>query len=109
MREKKIHIPINGVVEPDFLDYLNKKFKRWNNLYEQGNILGTREIVNFEATVQGAKLNAHFGFEPVSHRGRDAEGQECFTFSIYRNREAVKTGKPAYHFVTKIYSDSKEV
>lgn len=108
MGEKKTHTPINGVVEPDFLEYLNKKFQQWNDFYEQGISLGSREIANFATTVQGARLNAHFGFEPVSYRGLDAEGQECFTLSIYYNREAVKTGKPVYHFSTKIYSGSEE-
>lgn len=102
MGEKKTHTPTNGVVEPDFLEYLNKKFKQWDGLYEQGISLGSREIANFAATVQGAKLNARFGFETVLDRGSDEEGQERFNFSIYRNREAVKTEGPLYHFSTKI-------
>lgn len=102
MGEKKTYTPTNGVVEPDFLEYLNKKFKQWDSLYEQGISLGSREIANFAATVQGAKLNARFGFETVLHRGPDEEGQERFNFSIYRNREAVKIEEPLYHFSTKI-------
>lgn len=53
MGEKKTHTPINGVVEPDFLEYLNKKFQQWNDFYEQGISLGSREIANFATTVQG--------------------------------------------------------
>lgn len=102
MGEKKTHTPTNGVVEPDFLEYLNKKFQKWNDFYEQGISLGSREIANFATTVQGAKLNARFGFEPVLHRGPDAEGQERYTFMIYKNREAVETEMPLYHFSTKI-------
>ena len=102
MGEKETYTPTNGVVEPDFLEYLSKKFRQWDELYEQGISLGSREIANFATTVQGAKLNAHFGFEPVSYRGANADGQEQFTLLIYKNREAVKTGKPLYHFSTKI-------
>ena len=102
MEEVKKYVPTNGVVEPDFLEYIKKKFKQWDDFYKQGISLGSREIANFAATVQGAKLNARFGFEPVSHRGMDAEGQERYTFMIYKNREAVETEMPLYHFSTKI-------
>lgn len=102
MEEVKKYVPTNGVVEPDFLEYIKKKFKQWNEFYEQGISLGSREIANFATTVQGAKLNARFGFVPVLHRGPDAEGKERCTFMIYKNREAVETEMPLYYFSTNI-------
>lgn len=95
--------PTNGIVEPDFLEYLKKTFKKWQQLHDEGVTLGGREIAKLTATVQGAKLNARFGFEAITHRGLDDEGQDRFTLMIYKNREAVETEKPLYHFTTPIY------
>ena len=93
-----------GIVEPDFLEYLKKTFKRWEELHEKGVSVGSREISKFSATVQGAKLNARLGFETASQRWTDKEGQEHFTFMIYKNREAMEIENPLYHFETKIIS-----
>ena len=95
--------PTNGIVEPDFLEYLKKTFKKWQQLHAEGVTLGGREIAKLTATVQGAKLNARFGFEAIAHRGLDDEDQDRFTLMIYKNREAVETEEPLYHFTTPIY------
>lgn len=100
---EKNMIPTNGIVEPDFLEYLTKTFKHWQQLHTEGVTLGGREIAKLTATVQGAKLNARFGFEAVTNRGTDDEGQERFTLMIYKNREAEEAGKPLYHFSTQIH------
>ena len=44
MEAVKGNAPINGVVEPDFLEYLEKQFKRWQQLAENGVALGSREV-----------------------------------------------------------------
>ena len=62
--------PLNGIVEPDFLEYLDKTFKRWQQLAAQGVTLGSREIAKLTDTVYGAKLNARYGFEAVARRER---------------------------------------
>ena len=103
----KEYVPTNGIVEPDFLEYIKKTFKHWNKLYENGITLGSREIAKFKSTVYGAKLNARFGFEAVTHRGLDEEGQEWFALLIYKNREAVDIEMPLYKFRTKLKSNEK--
>ena len=86
--------PLNGIVEPDFLEYLDKTFKRWQQLAAQGVTLGSREIAKLTDTVYGAKLNARYGFEAVARREPDEEGQDRFTLMIYKNREAVENDPP---------------
>lgn len=95
--------PLNGIVEPDFLEYLDKTFKRWQQLATQGVTLGSREIAKLTDTVYGAKLNARYGFEAVARRELDEEGQDRFTLMIYKNREAVENDPPLYHFTTPIH------
>lgn len=95
--------PLNGIVEPDFLEYLDKTFKRWQQLADQGVTLGRREIAKLTDTVYGAKLNARYGFEAVARREPDEEGQDRFTLMIYKNREAVENDPPLYHFTTPIH------
>ena len=56
---KSKYAPINGVVEPDFLKYLEDTFSQWHKLWEDGVTLGTREIFKFENVLKGASLNAH--------------------------------------------------
>lgn len=48
--------PLNGIVEPDFLEYLDKTFKRWQQLAAQGVTLGSREIAKLTDTVYGRNL-----------------------------------------------------
>lgn len=103
MEEVKKNTPMNGIVEPDFLKYLEKTFKRWQQLADQGVALGSREIAKLTYTIYGARLNARFGFEPITHRGPDEEGQEHFTVMIYRNREAAEKEKPLYTFDAPIH------
>lgn len=103
MEAVKGNAPINGVVEPDFLEYLEKQFKRWQQLAENGVALGSREVAKLTDTIYGARLNARFGFEAVMHRGPDEEGQGHFTVLIYKNRDAAATEKPLYSFDTPIY------
>ena len=96
--------PTNGIVEPDFLEYLKKTFKKWQQLHAEGVTLGGREIAKLTATVQGAKLNARFGFEAITHRGLDDEGQDRFTLMIYKNREEMEIdAEPLYCFASRIY------
>jgi hypothetical protein len=95
--------PLNGIMEPDFLEYLDKTFKRWQQLADQGVTLGSREIAKLADTVYGARLNARYGFEAITHRGLDEEGQERFSIMFYRNREAAETEEPLYTFSTPIH------
>lgn len=100
--EKINNQPINGVVEPDFLQYLIKTFKDWNKLHEDKTPLGTREISKLQWILYGAKQNARFGFEAVAKRHME-EDKEHFTLMIYQNKEELETGKPLYFFDTPIH------
>lgn len=101
---KKVQTPINGVVEPDFLKYLEDTFSRWNQLFTEGVSLGTREVAKFEAVMQGARLNAHAGFTPVAHRHfPDNADQEHFTVEIYQNTKAIAEETPLFVFDTPIH------
>lgn len=96
--------PTNGVIEPDFLEYLARTFDRWGKLPTEKVTLGTREIAKFEDVLMGAKLNARFGFEAATHRGiSDNDGMEHYTLLIYKNREAQEAGETLYSFDTIIY------
>lgn len=102
--EKINNQPINGVIEPDFLQYLTKTFKDWNKLHEDKTTLGTREISKMQWILYGAKRNARYGFEAVAKRHRvEEEDQEHFTLMIYKNKEELKNGEPLYYFDTPIY------
>ena len=103
MENVKDYQPINGVVEPDFLEYLKKTFQGWQQYFKEGVTLGSREIAKLTDTVYGAKLNARYGFEAVARREPDEEGQDRFTLMIYKNREAVENDPPLYHFTTPIH------
>ena len=103
MANIKDYQPINGVVEPDFLEYLKETFQRWQQNFEEGVTTGTREIAKMQERVMGAKLNSRYGFEVVVHRDNDEDGQERFSLLIYKNREAVETEKPLYVFSVAIY------
>lgn len=94
--------PTNGIIEPDFLQYLIKTFKRWNKLRDENITLGTREIAEMQWMLYGAKQNARFGFEAVARR-YVKEGEEHFTLMIYRNKEELENGKPLYFFDTLIH------
>ena len=101
--EKK-NVPINGVIEPDFLKYLEDTFSRWHKLWEDGVTLGTREISKFENVLMGAKLNAHTGFMPSMHRGSNEETeQNHYTVLIYKNQKAMETEPPLFTFDTPIF------
>ena len=95
--------PFHGTMETDFLEYLDKTFKRWQQLADQGVTLGSREIAKLTDTVYGARLNARYGFEVTTHRGPDEEGQECFTIMFYKDKLAKKAERPLYTFGTPIY------
>lgn len=100
---EKSMAPLNGVVEPDFLEYLTKNFKRWQQLAVQGVPLGSREIAKFQNILMGAKLNARFGFEAITRRDvSEQDRAEHYTVFIYRNREAAETEEPLYIFDTPI-------
>lgn len=101
---KTVCMPTNGVVEPDFLEYLVRTFDRWQKLYTEKITLGTREIAKFQNVILGARLNARFGFEAVSNQSiSDADGKEHYTLMLYKNREAIGNEEPLYSFDTEIY------
>lgn len=96
-------MPINGIVEPDFLKYLEETFTRWKKLWEDGITLGSREIMKFESVLKGARLNAHTGFIPVTNREWNEETkQNHYTMLIYQNQKAMETGQSLYSFDTPI-------
>ena len=96
--------PTNGVIEPDFLEYLARTFDRWGKLPTEKVTLGTREIAKFEDVLMGAKLNARYGFEAAKHREiSEEDGLEHYTLQIYESREAQEVGEPLYSFDTIIY------
>ncbi len=100
----KNYHPINGVVEPDFLEYLKETFRKWQQYYREGVTLGSREIAMLSNVVTGAKMNARFGFEKYAQHFMDEDGQEWFSLMIYRNREELEIDtEPLYCFATKIY------
>lgn len=96
---KKNKYPINGVIEPDFLEYLQKKFRQWQQYYSRGISVGSREIAALENTIKGAKMNAHIGFEYMF----DYETQqEYISLEFYENKEKKAAGIPIYTFGSKI-------
>lgn len=60
MEAVKGNAPINGVVEPDFLEYLEKQFKRWQQLAENGVALGSREVAKLTDTYLRGKIKRPF-------------------------------------------------
>lgn len=101
---KSKYAPINGVIEPDFLKYLEDTFSKWNKLFEDGVTLGTREIFKFENVLKGASLNAHTGFAAYTHRGWNEETERNhYTVLIYKNQRAMETEPPLYTFNTPIF------
>lgn len=100
---KPVQMATNGMIEPDLLRYIEEKFKRWRNLYEDNVVVGTREIVKFENMLEGAKLNSHIGFLPITTRGLDKiDGKSHYTLLIYSNQKAVQKEEPLYTFDTPI-------
>lgn len=101
---KNIMAPTNGVIEPDFLEYLARTFDRWGKLPTEKVTLGTREISKFQDVLMGAKLNARFGFETATHRGiSDEDGKEHYTLLIYKNQKEKEAGNVLYSFDTEIF------
>ncbi len=101
--EKERWKPENGIVEPDFLEYLVRTFDRWQKLSMEGVTLGTREIAKFQNILMGAKLNSRFGFDATVKRKIGEDGLEHYTLRIYKNRKAVKKGEHLYTFDTVIF------
>lgn len=100
----KNYHPINGVVEPDFLEYLKETFRKWQQYHKEGVALGSREIAKLSNVVEGARINSRFGFEKFANRFTDEEGQEWFSLLIYKNREEMEIdAEPLYLFATKIH------
>lgn len=101
---KNKYTPINGVVEPDFLKYLEDTFSRWNKLFDECVTLGMREISKFENVLIGANLNAHIGFEAYTHMGWDeTTGRKHYTVLIFKNRREMEKEPPLYTFDTPIF------
>ena len=100
----KSYAPINGVVEPDFLEYLKETFRKWQQYHEEGVALGNREIAKLSNVVAGARLNSRFGFEKLARRFTDEEGEEWFCLMIYKNREELEIdADPLYCFASRIH------
>jgi hypothetical protein len=100
----KSYTPINGVVEPDFLEYLKETFRKWQQYHEEGVTLGSREIAKLSNVVEGARINSRFGFEKFANRFTDEEGEEWFSLMIYKNREEMEIdAEPLYCFASRIH------
>ena len=100
----KSYTPINGVVEPDFLEYLKETFRKWQQYHEEGVTLGSREIAKLSNVVEGARINSRFGFEKFAHHFTDEEGEEWFSLMIYKNREEMEIdAEPLYCFASRIH------
>lgn len=96
---KKNNCPINGVIEPDFLEYLEKKFKQWQRYHSEGISIGSREIAALENTVKGAKMNAHLGFEYMIELDTK---REYIRLEIFGNKEKKAAGEPIYTFEARM-------
>ena len=76
----KSYTPINGVVEPDFLEYLKETFRKWQQYHKEGVTLGSREIAKLSNMVAGARLNSRLGlrnWQSVSRMKRGKSGSPC--------------------------------
>lgn len=100
---QKERAQLNGIMEPDFLEYLEKTFKRWQQLAEQGVTLGGREIAKLTDTIYGARINSRYGFETVTRREKNEEDQEYLTVTFYKDRKAVEMNRPLYTFSTPVH------
>lgn len=103
MEEKAIKamMPINNQIEPDFLEYIKRTFRRWRELNTQGVAVGTRQLNNFAFTLKGASMNSHLGFKyNFNPRGTDAEGNPAITLKIYTDAEQMNPAadRPCYEF-----------
>lgn len=95
--------PTIGVVEPDFLEYLKKTFKEWQQLKEEQVTLGSRAIAVCKNTIDGAKLNARFGFEyDLKRTEREEDGQSVIRLVIYTNPSKENSGEVSYTFEAEI-------
>lgn len=99
-------MPTNGMVEPDFLEYLKKTFKEWQQLKEEGVALGSRAIGICKNTIDGARLNCRFGFEyEIGRTEREFDGQEVVRLVIYNNTSKTKNNpekEVAYLFEAEV-------
>ena len=76
--------PINGIIEPDYLQYLKETFKRWQQLKEEEITLGTREIAKLTQTLEGAKLNCRYGFSYEIQRSAPEDDTQLIQLKIYQ-------------------------
>lgn len=103
--EEKTMIPINNQIEPDFLEYVKKTFKRWNELHTQGVTVGVRELNNFAFILKGASMNSHLGFKyNFNPRGTDEEGNQAITLKLYIRPDQIDPAadRPYFEFVALI-------
>lgn len=100
----KSYTPVNGVVEPDFLEYLKETFRKWQQYHKEGVALGSREVAKLSNVAEGARLNSRYGFEKSARHFTDDGGQEWFSLMIYKNREELEIdAEPLYCFASRIY------
>ena len=103
-RAEKDYTAINGVVEPDFLNYLQSTFKEWQRLAEQKTALGSRAISKANQIIEGARLNAHAGFTyHFRVKERETDGKEVIRLQIFTNCNKEVAGEPQYTFEAEIY------
>jgi len=83
----KEQLPINNQIEPDFLEYIKRTFKHWQDVNDQGQEVGVRELSNFAFTLKGAYMNSHLGFYTISIPGEsDADNNPAITLKIWTNK-----------------------
>ena len=89
----KSYTPINGVVEPDFLEYLKETFRKWQQYHEEGVTLGSREIAKLSNVVEGARINSRFGFEKFANRFTDIPDIPVLGLRNWQSVSRMKRGK----------------
>jgi hypothetical protein len=96
----KEQLPINNQIEPDFLEYIKRTFKHWQDVNDQGQEVGVRELSNFAFTLKGAYMNSHFGFlYNFNPRGADADNNPAITLKIWTNKNSnMATSEPQFEF-----------
>ena len=99
MKENNM-MPINNQIEPDFLEYIRKTFKHWEEVHGQRQAVGTRELNNFTFSLKGACMNSHLGFKyAFNPRGIDEDNNPAITLKIWTNPDGNQvTDEPQYEF-----------
>lgn len=106
MNKTENYIPINRIVEPDFLNYLQTTFKEWQRLAEQKTPLGSRMLSKTANIIEGARLNAHNGFTYSFKYIPQKKGENnIIRLQIFTSCNKHLDGEPQYTFETEIYNE----